>query len=210
MPERQGPQVYSIAAHRGFADALVAGLIPRYADWCRIDLRESEGYVPAFTYTRPEGEPPEAPEEATVSVPLAARDIELLRAKVGDRYVLEQMVERKWMLGGENSGHVICLDKHTTGDGIIAALAVLRALIEQNVTLAQATADVRMFPQKLINVPVARGFDWRGNEDVIRAERDTVASLGDRGVAFRSLREAIDTSTPAGRLVLGIFGSLAE
>jgi phosphoglucosamine mutase len=112
---------------------------------------------------------------------LAARGIELLRAKVGDRYVLEQMVERRWMLGGENSGHVICLDKHTTGDGIIAALAVMRALIEQNVTLAQATADMRMFPQKLINVPVARGFDWRGNDDVIRAERDAVASLGDRG-----------------------------
>jgi phosphoglucosamine mutase len=112
---------------------------------------------------------------------LAARGIELLRAKVGDRYVLEQMVERRWMLGGENSGHVICLDKHTTGDGIIAALAVMRALIEQNVTLAQATADMRMFPQKLINVPVARGFDWRGNDDVIRAERDADASLGDRG-----------------------------
>jgi phosphoglucosamine mutase len=112
---------------------------------------------------------------------LLARDIELLRAKVGDRYVLEQMVERRWMLGGENSGHVICLDKHTTGDGIIAALAVLRALIEQKATLAEATADVTMFPQKLINVPVERGFDWRGSDAVTRAERDTVTSLGDRG-----------------------------
>jgi phosphoglucosamine mutase len=112
---------------------------------------------------------------------LAAREIPLLRAKVGDRYVLEQMLERRWMLGGENSGHVICLDKHTTGDGIIAALAVLRALIEQKTTLAQATADVTMFPQKLINVPVQRDFDWHRNDDVTRAEREAVASLGDRG-----------------------------
>ena len=112
---------------------------------------------------------------------LAAREIPLLRAKVGDRYVLEQMLERRWMLGGENSGHVICLDKHTTGDGIIAALAVLRALIEQKTTLGQATSDVTMFPQKLINVPVQRGFDWHRNDDVMRAEREAVQSLGDRG-----------------------------
>jgi phosphoglucosamine mutase len=85
------------------------------------------------------------------------------------------------MLGGENSGHVICLDKHTTGDGIIAALAVLRALIEQGTTLARLTADVTMFPQKLINVPVQRDFDWHRNDDVTRAEREAVASLGDRG-----------------------------
>ena len=112
---------------------------------------------------------------------LAARDIPLARAKVGDRYVLEQMVERKWTLGGENSGHVICLDKHTTGDGIVAALAVLRALIEQKATLAQATADMTMFPQKLISVPVERGFDWHRNDAVTRAEREAVASLGERG-----------------------------
>ncbi|MFO1305866.1 MAG: phosphoglucosamine mutase [Burkholderiales bacterium] len=112
---------------------------------------------------------------------LAARDIPLVRAKVGDRYVLEQMLERKWTLGGENSGHVICLDKHTTGDGIVAALAVLRALIEQKATLAQATADMTMFPQKLISVPVKRGFDWHRNEAVAKAERDAVASLGERG-----------------------------
>ena len=91
---------------------------------------------------------------------LAKLGIALVRAKVGDRYVLEQMQERRWMLGGENSGHIICLDKHTTGDGIVASLAVLRALIEQDVTLAQATSAVTMFPQKLISVPVKRDFDW--------------------------------------------------
>ncbi|MFO1312123.1 MAG: phosphoglucosamine mutase [Burkholderiales bacterium] len=112
---------------------------------------------------------------------LAARGIPLVRAKVGDRYVLEQMLERKWTLGGENSGHVICLDKHTTGDGIVAALAVLRALIEQRATLAQATAEMTMFPQKLISVPVQRGFDWHRSDAVTKAERDAVASLGERG-----------------------------
>jgi phosphoglucosamine mutase len=107
--------------------------------------------------------------------------IVLLRAKVGDRYVLEQLIERGWQLGGENSGHLICLDKHTTGDGIVAALAVLRALIEQKTTLAQAAAPVTLFPQRLINVPVQRGWDWRGNAAVIKAERSVISSLGSAG-----------------------------
>jgi phosphoglucosamine mutase len=107
--------------------------------------------------------------------------IALLRAKVGDRYVLEQLVERGWQLGGENSGHLICLDKHTTGDAIIAALAVLRALIEQKKTLAEAAAPVTLFPQRLINVPVHRGWDWRRNADVIKAERSVTSSLGEAG-----------------------------
>ena len=84
----------------------------------------------------------------------AAQGIALERARVGDRYVLEQLIEQGWQLGGENSGHLICLDKHTTGDAIVAALAVLRALIEQSTTLAEATAAVALFPQRLINVPV--------------------------------------------------------
>ncbi|MCC6194835.1 MAG: phosphoglucosamine mutase [Burkholderiales bacterium] len=103
------------------------------------------------------------------------------RAKVGDRYVLEEMHARRWLLGGENSGHIICLDKHTTGDAIVAALAVLRALIEQRHTLTQAVSAVRMFPQRLINVPMQRGFDWRGSDAVKRAERDAVAALGETG-----------------------------
>ena len=112
---------------------------------------------------------------------LARRDIALARARVGDRHVLEQMRERGWLLGGENSGHVICLDKHSTGDGIIAALAVLRALIEQRMTLAQATAEVSMFPQRLINVPVTREWDWQACDPVRVAERAAVAALGDAG-----------------------------
>jgi phosphoglucosamine mutase len=112
---------------------------------------------------------------------LESRGIPLARAKVGDRYVLEQMIERRWMLGGENSGHVICLDKHTTGDGIIAALAVLRALIEQKTTLPAATAALTLFPQRLINVPVKRGFDWHRDDAVTQAERRAVEALGDTG-----------------------------
>ena len=111
---------------------------------------------------------------------LARRNIAFARARVGDRHVLEQMRERGWLLGGENSGHVICLDKHSTGDGIIAALAVLRALIEQRMTLAEATADLTMFPQRLINVPVTREWDWQACDPVVVAERAAVASLGRR------------------------------
>jgi phosphoglucosamine mutase len=112
---------------------------------------------------------------------LSQAGIRLMRAKVGDRYVLEELVEQRWQLGGENSGHIICLDKHTTGDATIAALAVLRALIEQKTTLAEAAAPVTLFPQRLINVPVRRDWDWRGNEAVIKAERFAISSLGAAG-----------------------------
>jgi phosphoglucosamine mutase len=112
---------------------------------------------------------------------LAQADISLLRTKVGDRYVLEELVTQGWHLGGENSGHLICLDKHTTGDATIAALAVLRALIEQKTTLAEAAAPVTLFPQRLINVPVQRGWDWRCNSAVLDAERSAISSLGGAG-----------------------------
>ena len=112
---------------------------------------------------------------------LAREDVKLERAKVGDRYVLEKLVERGWTLGGENSGHLICLDKHTTGDAIVASLAVLRALIESGSTLARATAPVAMFPQTLINVPIRRGWDWQGSDAVKRSRDSAVVALGDRG-----------------------------
>ena len=112
---------------------------------------------------------------------LCREGITLARASVGDRHVLEQLRERGWLLGGENSGHLICLDKHTTGDAIVAALAVLRALLEQGRTLAQATAGLTMFPQRLINVPVRRGWDWRASDVVKQAEQHAVKTLGDAG-----------------------------
>jgi phosphoglucosamine mutase len=112
---------------------------------------------------------------------LARRGIPLERAPVGDRYVLERMQEKGWILGGENSGHIICLDKHTTGDAIVAALAVVRALREQDTTLAAATADAPLFPQRLINVPIRRGFDWKSDLSIRSAEKNAVAALDGGG-----------------------------
>ncbi|MBU1424911.1 MAG: phosphoglucosamine mutase [Gammaproteobacteria bacterium] len=80
--------------------------------------------------------------------------IPFARAKVGDRYVMEVLLEKNWQLGGENSGHIICLDKHSTGDGIVSALQVLCALRMKQQTLAQAAAELHMYPQILINVKV--------------------------------------------------------
>jgi phosphoglucosamine mutase len=102
--------------------------------------------------------------------------IPFARANVGDRYVLELLQERGWQLGGETSGHILCLDKHTTGDGIISALQVLHALRETRTTLAEITRDLVLYPQFLINVPVSRGFDFRDNLKVqaalVQAECD--------------------------------------
>jgi phosphoglucosamine mutase len=103
------------------------------------------------------------------------------RARVGDRYVLELMQERGWLLGGENSGHIICLDRHTTGDGTVAALQVLAALCERNETLAQACADLTMFPQKLINVRLTRTFDWRTDAGIAAAVAAAEALLDGNG-----------------------------
>jgi phosphoglucosamine mutase len=106
--------------------------------------------------------------------------IPFARAGVGDRYVLELLNERGWELGGENSGHIVCLDKHTTGDGIVSALQVLRALIEGNSTLADAASAVTLYPQVLINVAVRQRFDPYQNESVkatvSAAERDLADS----------------------------------
>ena len=112
---------------------------------------------------------------------LAREGIALRRAPVGDRYVLEMLVANGWQLGGENSGHLLCLDKHTTGDAIVAALAVLRALVEQRKTLAEAAEGVELYPQRLINVRVPKGYDWKGSAAIRAAEADTAAALGDAG-----------------------------
>ena len=103
------------------------------------------------------------------------------RAKVGDRYVLELLREKGWQLGGENSGHLLCLDKHTTGDGIVSALQVLTALRQSKQSLAQLTADLVMFPQVLINVQVPKGFDWRKDRSIAAAQAEAEKSLNGRG-----------------------------
>ena len=103
------------------------------------------------------------------------------RAKVGDRYVLEMLHERGWQLGGENSGHIVFLDKHTTGDGIVSALLVLDALAEAGTTLAQAAADMALYPQTLINVAVKERFDFATHREVQKAMADAERDLDGAG-----------------------------
>jgi phosphoglucosamine mutase len=112
------------------------------------------------------------------------------RARVGDRYVLERLHANGWTLGGETSGHILCLDKHTTGDGIVSALQVLSALRETGETLATFTADLQTYPQIMINVPVKRGF-----------KIDAVAAIG---AAVTEVEVALDGS---GRVVLRASGT---
>ncbi len=88
------------------------------------------------------------------------------RANVGDRYVLELLNKNGWQLGGESSGHIVCLDKHTTGDGIISALQVLHALRDSTFSLKEATCDIKLFPQRLINVRVVKGFNYLNNTSI--------------------------------------------
>ncbi len=108
-------------------------------------------------------------------------NIPLGRAKVGDRYVLEMMQERGWVLGGENSGHIICLDKHSTGDGIVAALQVLAALRASKESLSEACADLVLYPQKLINIRLSVGFDWVHDASICAAVKSAEASLSGTG-----------------------------
>jgi phosphoglucosamine mutase len=103
------------------------------------------------------------------------------RAKVGDRYVLEMMKEKGWLFGGEGSGHLLALDRHTTGDGIVSALQVLEALKRGKKSLAECCSDLTLYPQTLINVRVAPGFEWTRNAAMV-AEKDAVErELGDSG-----------------------------
>ncbi len=91
---------------------------------------------------------------------LADLKVPFARARVGDRYVLEILEERGWSLGGEGSGHLLCLDRHTTGDGIVSSLQVLAAMRRAGRSLAQLTEDLPLMPQSLVNVRLAEGFDW--------------------------------------------------
>ena len=107
--------------------------------------------------------------------------IPFARAKVGDRYVMELLQQNGWQLGGENSGHIICLDRHSTGDGIISALQVLHALRADNQTLAQASEDMLMYPQVLINVRIAKGQDCTNHAEVQAAVTSATSALAGKG-----------------------------
>lgn len=107
--------------------------------------------------------------------------IAFARAKVGDRYVLEQLKEHGWNYGGESSGHILCLDKHSTGDGIISALQVLSAIQRSQKTLSELVAPVHMYPQTMINVKITKGFDWANHPPLIAARHAAEQVLGDTG-----------------------------
>lgn len=107
--------------------------------------------------------------------------IPFARAAVGDRYVVEMLAEKGWLYGGENSGHILALDRHTTGDGVVAALQVLAALREAGGTLGQLLGGLALYPQKLINVPLTRGFPWRDDPGIAAALAAVEARLGAAG-----------------------------
>ena len=112
---------------------------------------------------------------------IKALGCDFLRAKVGDRYVLELLQQNGWQLGGESSGHILCLDKHTTGDGIVSALQVLAALRGSGRSLADYTRDCPVYPQLLLNVRVAKGFKLDGQKAIGKAVTEVEAELGDTG-----------------------------
>ena len=107
--------------------------------------------------------------------------IPFARAGVGDRYVMELLRERGWELGGENSGHIICLDRVTTGDAIVAALAVLAVMRSTGETLEGLRADMKLYPQVLLNVPVAKKVNLDENEVIQAAVRQAEQDLAGNG-----------------------------
>ena len=116
-----------------------------------------------------------------VEVALRQRGVQFVRAQVGDRYVLEVLHDKGWLLGGEGSGHLLALDKHTTGDGLVSALQVLQACVGSGRSLAQLLEGITLFPQTLINVRLAPGFDWKGHGPLLAATRAAEAELGETG-----------------------------
>lgn len=129
------------------------------------------------------------------------------RANVGDRYVLELMREKGWLYGGESSGHLLCLDCHTTGDGIIAALQVLTAMRRSGQSLPELVADLKMYPQKMVNVGLAPGVQWKTHEGLNRAREAVEARLGASG---RVLIRASGTEPKLRLMVEAEDAALAE
>ena len=112
---------------------------------------------------------------------LSQHGIPFERAKVGDRYVMERLMSEGWQLGGESSGHIICLDRTTTGDGIIAALQVLHVMINSGRSLRDLREGMQRFPQTLVNVPLRSKIDLESSAIVQEAVREVEAQLSDRG-----------------------------
>ncbi|MGP1717716.1 MAG: phosphoglucosamine mutase [Methylophilus sp.] len=128
------------------------------------------------------------------------------RAKVGDRYVLELLQSKNWKLGGENSGHILTLDKHSSGDAIIAALQVLHSLRESGKTLQQLGADLALYPQVLINVTTKQKLDLEQNA-VQDAVKQAETALNGEG---RVLLRASGTEPKIRVMVEGLNPSLVQ
>jgi phosphoglucosamine mutase len=116
-----------------------------------------------------------------IEMAFKARGVEFVRAKVGDRYVLEALLRHKWLLGGEGSGHLLALDKHTTGDGLISALQVLQTCVRSGKSMSELLSQVTLFPQTLINVRLAAGADWKSKPLFLQALKSVEAELGTTG-----------------------------
>ena len=116
-----------------------------------------------------------------VELALRERNIEFVRAKVGDRYILEELSARGWQLGGEGSGHLLALDKHTTGDGIVSALLILQAVRRGGRTMAQLLEGISLFPQSLINVRLKPGVNWKANERLAKEQAAVTNELLGKG-----------------------------
>ena len=116
-----------------------------------------------------------------VELALRQRGVQFVRAKVGDRYVLEALQDKGWLLGGEGSGHLLVLDKHTTGDGLVSALQVLQACVASGKNLDDLLDGVTLFPQVLLNVRLKPGQDWRTNTRLAELTQAVQTELGDTG-----------------------------
>jgi phosphoglucosamine mutase len=116
-----------------------------------------------------------------VELALQKLGVAFVRAKVGDRYVMEELSARNWLLGGEGSGHLLTLDKHTTGDAIVSALQVLQAVSRSHRSLADILAPVTLFPQVLINVRLKPGADWKNNPALAQEQARVQAELAGLG-----------------------------
>ncbi|GAB3355156.1 MULTISPECIES: phosphoglucosamine mutase [Giesbergeria] len=113
-----------------------------------------------------------------VELAFRARGVQFERAKVGDRYVLETLARHHWVLGGESSGHLLVLDRQTTGDGLVSALQVLQYCVRSEQSMAQLLTGLTLFPQVLLNVRVPLGQDWRCNTHLVQEAQSVEAELG--------------------------------
>jgi phosphoglucosamine mutase len=128
-----------------------------------------------------------------VELALKAKGVDFIRANVGDRYVLEELDKRGWLLGGESSGHLLALDKHTTGDGIVSALQVLQACVRSGKTMAELLSDVILFPQTLINIRLQSGQNWTELQKLPQLAKVTLAVQTELGETGRVLIRASGT-----------------